>query len=185
MGSDSQRRQIMRLGHQMRESVLETLVGLFVVVAAGLFVWFAVSNGGQSSSGGDRYEVMARFNNVSGISRGSDVRVAGVKKGVVKTIAFDGERFEAILTLALDEDIELPDDSDARITTDGILGGAFISLEPGGGFDVIAKDGSGEIIYTRGSVDLLTLVSSFASGGGDDGESSSSESDAEAAGDPY
>ena len=56
-----------------------------------------------------------------------------------------------------------PDDTDARITADGLLGGSYIALEPGGGFDLIAQDGTGEILFTRGSVDLLTLVGSFAS----------------------
>jgi phospholipid/cholesterol/gamma-HCH transport system substrate-binding protein len=32
--------------------------------------------------------------------------------------------------------------------------------------DNIAQDGTGEIQYTRGSVDLLTLFASFASGSG-------------------
>ena len=79
-------------------------------------------------------------------------------------------RAEAVLRLAVDAGLELPDDTDARISTDGLLGGAYIALEPGGGFDVIAQDGTGEIVYTRGSVDLLTLVGSFASSLGDDGE---------------
>ncbi|OZB15199.1 MAG: hypothetical protein B7X53_12085, partial [Hyphomonas sp. 34-62-18] len=67
---------------------------------------------------------------------------------------------------SLDSKWELPDDTDARISTDGLLGGAYIALEPGAGFDVIPQDGTGEIQYTRGSVDLLTLFASFASGGG-------------------
>jgi phospholipid/cholesterol/gamma-HCH transport system substrate-binding protein len=84
----------------------------------------------------------------------------------VKSIEGDPQRFEALLTLSLDNKWELPDDTDARISTDGLLGGAYIALEPGGGFDTIAQDGTGEILYTRGSVDLLTLFASFASGGG-------------------
>jgi len=83
-------------------------------------------------------------------------------------------RAEAVLRLAVDSQLELPDDTDARISTDGLLGGSYIALEPGGGFDVIAQDGTGEIIYTRGSVDLLTLVGSFASSlGGGDGDDAS------------
>ena len=50
-----------------------------------------------------------------------------------------------------------------------LLGGAYVALEPGGSFDNIPQDGSGEIQYTRGSVDLLTLFASFASGGGNGG----------------
>ena len=180
----------------MRESIFETLVGAVVVAVAAVFLWFALAVGGDAEASGDQYTVIARFNNVSGISRGSDVRIAGVKAGVVKSIEGDPERFEAVLTLALDKKWELPDDTDARISTDGLLGGSYIGLEPGGGFDVIPQDGTGEIQYTRGSVDLLTLFASFAGGGGGDDTADAGEAPAEpvetpaadsepAAADPY
>lgn len=147
----------------MRESVFETLVGLGVVIAAGLFLSHALTNGTDGPVTSDIYEVTARFNNVAGINRGSDVRVAGVKVGVVQSVNVDYGRAEAVLRLAVNSALELPDDTDARISTDGLLGGAYIALEMGGGYDVIPRDGSGEIIYTRGSVDLLTLIGSFTS----------------------
>ncbi|MCA8902957.1 MAG: outer membrane lipid asymmetry maintenance protein MlaD [Hyphomonas sp.] len=150
----------------MRESLFETLVGLAVVCVAGLFAWFAMARGGETGAGPNQYEVTARFNNISGIERGSDVRIAGVKAGIVKAVSGDPQRFEAVLTLTLDQKWELPDDTDARISTDGLLGGAYVALEPGGSFDNIPQDGTGEIQFTRGSVDLLTLFASFASGNG-------------------
>lgn len=150
----------------MRESLFETIVGALVVCLAGVFLWFALDRGGDGQVASGQYELTARFNNVSGISRGSDVRIAGVKAGLVKAIEGDPERFEAVVTMSLDDKWALPDDSDARISTDGLLGGSYIAIEPGGGFDTLAQDGTGELIYTRGSVDLLTLFASFASGGG-------------------
>ncbi|MEO1101959.1 MAG: MlaD family protein [Pseudomonadota bacterium] len=154
----------------MRESIFETLIGLVVVSVAGVFLWFALASGGDNTAGNDKYELTARFNNVSGVARGSDVRLAGVKVGVVQAIEADYERAEGVLTLTVDQALELADDTSARISTDGLLGGAYVSLEQGGGFDVIPRDGTGEIVYTRGSVDLLTLFASFASGSGGDGE---------------
>jgi phospholipid/cholesterol/gamma-HCH transport system substrate-binding protein len=150
----------------MRESAFETLIGALVVAVAAFFLWFALARGGEASTGSSQYDVTARFNSVSGLSRGSDVRIAGVKAGIIKAIEGDPERFEAVVTLSLDTKWVLPDDTDARVSTDGLLGGAYIALEPGAGFDNIAQDGTGEIQYTRGSVDLLTLFASFASGGG-------------------
>jgi phospholipid/cholesterol/gamma-HCH transport system substrate-binding protein len=150
----------------MRESAFETLIGAAVVAVAAVFLWFALARGGEASGSGNQYDVTARFNSVSGLARGSDVRIAGVKAGIVKAIDGDPERFEAVVTLALDTKWVLPDDTDARVSTDGLLGGAYIALEPGAGMDNIAQDGTGEIQYTRGSVDLLTLFASFASGGG-------------------
>jgi len=150
----------------MRESAFETLIGAIVVAVAAIFLWFALARGSDASTGGNTYDVTARFNNVSGLARGSDVRVAGVKAGVVKAIDGDPERFEAVVTLALESKWLLPDDTDARVSTDGLLGGAYIALEPGGSLENIAQDGTGIIEYTRGSVDLLTLFASFASGSG-------------------
>lgn len=150
----------------MRESLFETLIGAAVVAVAAVFLWFAIARGGEASAGPDRYELKARFNNVSGIERGADVRIAGVKAGVVKAIEGDPQRFEAVLTLSLDRKWVLPEDTDARVSTDGLLGGAYVALEPGGSFENLPQDGTGEIQYTRGSVDLLTLFASFASGNG-------------------
>ena len=76
----------------MRESVFETLVGALVVGVACIFLWFAYDRGGEAQVSGSQYEVSARFNNVSGISRGSDVRIAGVKAGIVKSIEGDPKR---------------------------------------------------------------------------------------------
>lgn len=167
----------------MRESLFETVVGAAVVAIAAVFLWFALARGGESGASPNQYDVTARFNSVSGLARGADVRIAGVKAGVVKQIDGDPERFEAVVTMSLDPKWSLPDDTDARVSTDGLLGGAFIALEPGGGLETIAKDGTGIVQYTRGSVDLLTLFASFAAGGGD----SAPQDDAagEAAADPY
>lgn len=151
----------------MRESAFETLVGAIVVAVAAIFLWFALARGGDAAAMGSKtYDVTARFNSVSGLARGSDVRIAGVKAGVIKSIDGDPQRFEAVVTMTLDSKWELPDDTDARVSTDGLLGGAYVALEPGAGFDVIPQDGTGEIQYTRGSVDLLTLFASFAAGSG-------------------
>ncbi|MBK8199163.1 MAG: outer membrane lipid asymmetry maintenance protein MlaD [Acidobacteria bacterium] len=163
----------------MRESAFETLIGALVVGVAAFFLWFALARGGEATTAGKTYDVTARFNNVSGVSRGSDVRIAGVKAGVVKAIDGDPERFEAVMTLSLDQKWALPDDTDARISTDGLLGGAYVALEPGAGMDNIPQDGTGEIQYTRGSVDLLTLFASFASGGGGGGDDTSADEPAE------
>ncbi|MEO0981192.1 MAG: MlaD family protein [Pseudomonadota bacterium] len=149
----------------MRESIAETLIGIAVVAVGAVFLWYALDTGGDDSGSNGRYEVTARFNNVSGIARGSDVRLSGVKVGVVQNITPDFDRYDAVVTLALDNNLNnLPDDTDAKISQDGLLGGSYVALEPGGGLDTIPTDGTGEIIFTRGSVDLLTLVGSVASG---------------------
>jgi phospholipid/cholesterol/gamma-HCH transport system substrate-binding protein len=176
----------------MRESILETLIGAVVLVVAGVFLWFAMARGGEaSSSPSGSVEIGARFNSVSGVSAGTDVRMAGVKVGTVRKIGLDVERAEALVTMAISRDlVPLEDGTSARIQAEGLLGGNYINLEPAAGFGTIepcpegeklfGETGCGEILYTQGSVDLLTLFASFASGsGGDDGSDTGASSDYE------
>ncbi|WP_084396760.1 outer membrane lipid asymmetry maintenance protein MlaD [Henriciella aquimarina] len=178
----------------MRESIFETLVGAVVLGVAGVFLWFALARGGEAgTSPSDSVEIGARFNSVSGIERGTDVRLAGVKIGTVRNISLDVERAEALVTMAISKDLmPLDDGTSARIQTEGLLGGNYINLEPAAGFGTIepcpegeelfGETGCGEIMYTQGSVDLLTLFASFANGGGDGSGDSSSGSSAASSG---
>lgn len=162
----------------MRESILETLIGGAVLAVAGVFLWFALANGGEAASAPEgSVELGARFNSASGIERGTDVRMAGVKVGTVRSIGLDTERAEALVTLAVSRQIvPLEDGTTARIQAEGLLGGNYINLEPASGFgqiepcpegeELFGESGCGEILYTQGSVDLLTLMASFANSGG-------------------
>ncbi|MBY0566825.1 MAG: MlaD family protein [Hyphomonadaceae bacterium] len=146
----------------------ETILGAAVaVVAVGFFV-FAAAQAGQSGSASG-YDLVARFQRVDGIAVGSDVRVSGVKVGVVRAVELDTETYMARLTLTISNGVQVLDDSTARIASDGLLGGAYVAIEPAG-MDALAA--GSEIPNTQGSVDLLTLFSSLAqgSGGGDSQE---------------
>lgn len=141
----------------------ETILGAAVaVVAIGFFV-FAAAQAGQTTSGG--YDLTARFQRVDGVAVGSDVRVSGVKVGVVRAVALQPETYLAQLTLTIDRGVEVLDESTARIQSDGLLGGAYVAIEPAG---MAPLEAGGEIPNTRGSVDLLQLFSSFAQGQGED-----------------
>jgi phospholipid/cholesterol/gamma-HCH transport system substrate-binding protein len=137
----------------------ETILGAVVaVVAVGFFV-FAAAQAGQNTGSG--YELIARFQRVDGIAVGSDVRVSGVKVGVVRAVSLDPDTYMARLSLSVAEGVEVLDDSTARIASDGLLGGAYVAIEPAG-MDVLPA--GGEIPNTQGAVDLLTLFASFAQG---------------------
>jgi phospholipid/cholesterol/gamma-HCH transport system substrate-binding protein len=140
----------------------ETLVGAAVAAVAVFFLVFAVAQAGQTSGAGG-YELSARFQRVDGVGVGSEVRVSGVNVGVVRSVSLDPETFEARLTFAIDRGVDVLDDSTARVTSDGLLGGAYIAIEPAG-LDPLPP--GSEIPNTQGSIDLLTLFASFAGGGG-------------------
>lgn len=140
----------------------ETLLGAAVAAVAVGFFAFAAAQAGQSSSAGG-YELRASFQRVDGVGVGTDVRISGVKVGVVRTVALNPETFDAVLTLALDGGVQVLDDSTARISSDGLLGGAYVAIEPAG-LDPLPP--GGEIPNTQGAIDLLTLFASFAQGSG-------------------
>jgi phospholipid/cholesterol/gamma-HCH transport system substrate-binding protein len=139
----------------------ETILGAIVVVVAVGFFAFAAAQAGQTS-GRAGYELSALFNRVDGISVGSDVRVSGVKVGVVKAIGLDTDSYQARLTFTIDNNVKVNDQSSARIQSDGLLGGAYVSIEPAG---LTALKPGQMIENTQGTVDLLSLFASFAGGG--------------------
>ncbi|MBX3429218.1 MAG: MCE family protein [Hyphomonadaceae bacterium] len=145
----------------------ETILGAVVAaVAVGFFV-FAAAQAGQNTTGGG-YDLRASFQRADGIGVGSDVRISGVKVGVVRSMALDPSNYDAVLTLTVNNGVHILDESTARIATDGLLGGAYVSIEPAG-LDPLAA--GSEIPNTQGSVDLLTLFASFAQGSGNSGHS--------------
>lgn len=141
----------------------ETLLGAIVIAIAVGFLFFAVTRAGAGENAGG-YSLKARFNRVDGVAVGSDVRLAGVKVGAVSTVAVDPETYNAVVTFTVDPKVKIPDDSAARIQSDGLLGGAYLSVEPGGSATKLQP--GAEVLNTQGSVDLLTLFASFANQGG-------------------
>jgi phospholipid/cholesterol/gamma-HCH transport system substrate-binding protein len=153
----------------MKQNLMETAVGALVIaIALGFFVFMYSTTGVGKGSGG--YHLTAKFKNVEGINVGSDVRMSGIKIGSVTAQSLDSQSYDAILTFAVDPIIKLPDDSTAKITSEGLLGGKFIALEPGGS-ETLLSDG-GTITYTQGALDLWALVSDYMFSG----KSKSSES---------
>ena len=145
----------------------ETILGAVVAAVAVGFFAFAAAQAGQNPTGGG-YELQASFQRVDGVGVGTDVRISGVKVGVVRSIALDPSNYDAVLTMTVNNGVQVLDESTARIATDGLLGGSYISIEPAG-MDPLAP--GSEIPNTQGSVDLLTLFASFAQGSGTSGTS--------------
>ncbi len=158
----------------LRDNVLEAVVGLLVVILA---VWFILFAWGRTGGGmPDAMEVKALFPAASGVSVGTDVRVAGLKVGTVAAQRLDPQSYQAELTLALDRNVRIPSDSSAAITAEGLLGGSYIALLPGGS-EVPLKQGD-TILDTQGSVDMMGLIGSVINRSGDDsGKSGAPEQD--------
>lgn len=148
----------------MSENRIEVLTGAAVLaVALGFFLWAGQGRGLAGSAGS--YDLHASFRSVEGITLGSDVRMAGVKIGTVSDIALNPQSFFADTTVSLKKGVELPDDSQIIVASEGLLGGAFIEILPGGSLTNLAP--GEEILDTQGAVSTLGLLMKFAGGSGD------------------
>jgi phospholipid/cholesterol/gamma-HCH transport system substrate-binding protein len=138
-------------------SAVETLVGAAVVVlAAGFFAFAYKTVGLGQGAGTGGYSLIAEFDNAEGINVGTDVRLAGIKIGSVTAQTLNVESYQARVVMTLDKSVVLADDSAAKITSEGLLGGKFISISPGGA-DTKFADG-GIFNFTQGAVDIWALI---------------------------
>lgn len=152
----------------MSESKTEIAVGGAVLAAAVGFVLYLGNATGLGSNGADSYELNASFRSVQGVSVGTEVKMAGVKVGSITELELNPLTFRADATFTVNGDLELPDDSAILISSEGLLGGNFVEIVPGGSpFNLAPGD---EIEDTQGAVSLVTLLMKFVSG--DDGEGS-------------
>ena len=138
----------------MRRNVIETVLGAVVLLVAGVFLAFAYNSSDLRPVAG--YKVTARFNAVDGLTVGSDVRVGGVKIGSVVAQSIDLESYQAVVSMSIRPDIGLPEDSVATVSSEGLLGGKYIRIDPGGS-DKHLADGS-ELAETRDIVSLEEML---------------------------
>ncbi|MCB4824332.1 outer membrane lipid asymmetry maintenance protein MlaD [Roseicella aerolata] len=140
-------------------SLVEVAAGAIVLAVAAIFLGYAVLHSGRGPVMGEGMQLTARFDRIDGLANGADVRIAGVKVGAVTASRIDPETFGAELTLRVDRSLKLPSDTSAEVTSEGLLGGKYVSLVPGGSERLLA-DG-GRITETQGSVSLESLLGRF------------------------
>jgi phospholipid/cholesterol/gamma-HCH transport system substrate-binding protein len=136
---------------------VETVAGAIVLVVAIGFLGYAVANTGRTPVTG--YSLHARFDHIDGLAMGSDVRIAGVKVGSVMSARVDPQTYQADVTFTVQNAVKLPSDSSAEVTSDGLLGGKYLSLVPGGDEQMLAAGGT--VTITQGSVSLEQLLGKF------------------------
>ena len=147
----------------MQGNFVETLIGAVVIAVAAAFLFFAYSSVGAGNVQG--YVVKARFDHADGISVGTDVRMSGIKIGTVTSLVLDTSTYLATVEMNVMDSVKLPEDSSVKITSEGLLGGSYLSIEPGGAEELIAS--GGEITNTQGALDLVGLLGRAVFGAGD------------------
>ncbi len=135
----------------------EIVTGAAVLLLAAGFLAYAVAHTGRGDGGG--LTLTAKFDDIAGLTTGSDVRIGGVKIGAVAATGLDPKTYQAVVTLDVGRAIQIPDDSSAVITSDGLLGGKYLAIQPGGDSKMLGQ--GGVITVTQGSVSLESLLGKF------------------------
>jgi len=160
---------------------LEIGTGLFVLLGIAALIFLTTqlpSSGLKLSAAKSGYHVTANFDNIGDLKVGSPVTMAGVSVGEVESIKFDPKSFQAVVGLRFDNQYnQIPDDSFASIQTQGLLGGKYVGLSPGGA-DTFLKNGS-HIDQTQSAIVLENLINklfaSFANKSSDQGSQQSDQ----------
>lgn len=148
----------------MAENKLEILAGALVVAAAIGFFAYAGQSAGIGGTAGT-YPLTASFRSVQGITAGSDVKLAGVRVGTITSLTLNPTTYFADVVIAIDTSVQLPTDSAILISSEGLLGGNFVELVPGGMPDNLGP--GDEIEDTQSAVSLVSLLMKFVSGKAD------------------
>ncbi len=144
----------------MKINYLDALLGFIVLLVAVLFLCYVYVSVDTKIFKSDSFQLYARFDNVDGIVTGSKVKLSGVDIGTVKSISLDDDNLYALVIMSFDKNFNFPDDTEASVQVEGLLGGSYISILPGG--SDIALLNNQEILYTQGSTSLLNLMLKFA-----------------------
>ena len=143
----------------MKSDIFEFIVGLGVIIIAGWFILSVVSKSEKLSNVGETTKYKAYFNDVSGISVGSNIKLAGVTVGKVLELKLDEINYTAEMVLGINRKIKIPNDSEIIITSEGLLGKNYVSISPGGS-DIFLK-ANDNFSFTQSSLSLNNLLQKF------------------------
>lgn len=149
----------------MTHNTTEVLTGAGVLAVAAGFLFYMAQVGGIGGGSSSDAIYTASFRSAEGIGVGTDVRLAGVKVGSVLDMDLDPATFRAETVLSVDPDVQLPEDTAIIISSEGLLGGSFVELLPGG--SPFSLDPGSEILDTQSSVSIVQLLLKFVSGDGE------------------
>ena len=137
----------------------EILVGIFLLIGIIAITFLALRIGDFQLLNNQQYIIKAEFTSASGLKKGAHVEIAGVSVGKVTNIIFNPETYLAEVHIAIENSIQIPDDSIASIRTSGIIGDKFLKISPGGSDNIIEPNMI--ISETEPSINLEELISKY------------------------
>ena len=146
----------------MKRYAMETTVGVFVLCGVVLIAFMSVKLGHVSFLAEKTYPLHARFSSVTGLRVGSPVYIFGIDVGRVERLSFDQKKQRALVEMRIRQGIEIYDDANASIRTEGLIGDKYLRLDPGGAGRLLKPGGT--ITETQPDVDLAELIGKYAFG---------------------
>lgn len=142
----------------MKQNMVETLLGAVVLVVAIVFFVYGTGKANVGAGAGG-YNVNAQFTDIGALNVGDDVKISGVVVGAVSAVTLDPVLYNADVTLSINDGVELPYDTSARISSEGLLGGTYMALDIGGDTEMLAE---GDVIaITQSAQNLEQLLGQF------------------------
>ncbi len=141
----------------MKRSVAETVLGAIVIIAAGTFLTYSIKTADVATT--DGYTITADFSSVGGLKAGDAVQISGVKVGSVSNVELMQDTYLARVYMNIGNDYKLPTDTAALISSESLLGGQYLALEPGADEEMIEPNGN--IQYTQAPQNLEQLLGQF------------------------
>lgn len=135
----------------------EFFVGSFVLLCAAFFLISSLKSSRTGSQSG--YSLIAKFDNIDGISSGSDVKISGIKIGNVEEEVIDEKTYRAVIKMTIAKQVKIPADSSIKVASEGLLGSKYLAVSPGSAEEILV-DGN-EISFTQSSVNLEDLLGKF------------------------
>ena len=112
----------------MRANYFETILGFLTILISFIFLIKLITVNSNDSSE-KYYDLNAKFLKVGGLIVGNDVKMSGVKIGVVNRVYLDDD-FLANVEFKVFSNIKIPQESVVAISSDGILGNKYLSVIP-------------------------------------------------------
>ena len=147
----------------MSRNVVETVLGAVVLAVAAGFLVFSYTKGNVGEI--DGYKISAEFSGIGGLKIGDNVQISGVNVGKIADVALNPEAYVAVVTMDIQPSIKIPSDSTAMISSESLLGGRFLLIEPGGAEDMLTE--GGKIEFTQAPQNLEQLLGKFIFSQGD------------------
>lgn len=139
-----------RLSEDDRHAIIGALALLLLIV------FFGIGYSGDPESASDKgYRLTAIYDNADGLGPGSPVLLAGFQVGTVSKLVLDKETNEARVIMVIDDNVQIPIDSETAILSDGFAGGKYIRIIPGGDFDMLIDDDIFD--YSESAIDFISL----------------------------